>query len=132
MIITSIGRNTINNIPQYNNNNINNDSSNNNNKYQNIFKVGWCNTNAKGNITSTLSDANNTYSKFISHINSHKVNKKTFLTPSEILYHIGISNRKIISYKEWNVIDRTELTEGKALNKLREKIISKSKMLSLV
>ena len=131
MIITSIGRNTINNIPQYNNN-INNDSSNSNNKYQNIFKVGWCNTNAKGNITSTLSDANNTYYKFISHINLHKVNKRTFITPTEILYHLGISNRTIISYKEWNVIDRTELTEGKALNKLREKIISKSKMLSLV
>jgi adrenodoxin-NADP+ reductase len=96
----------------------------------NVFTVGWVKTGAKGIIDSTLRDSYGTVETIITSINDNLLKPK--IPDMKAVFESADSeNVKYINYDQWKKVDRYEVEEGRKKNKIREKIITKEKMLEV-
>jgi hypothetical protein len=98
---------------------------------KNIFKIGWYDTNGKGNINDMIFNTNKIYNNIESLIKNNKFNKKIELSEKEINNLLKNNSNKIITLKDWIKINNYEIQLGKKLGKIREKLF-KEKMLNLI
>ena len=98
---------------------------------KNIFKIGWYDTNGKGNINDMIFNTNKIYNNIESLIKNNKFNKKIELSEKEINKLLKNNSNKIITLKDWIKINNYEIQLGKKLGKIREKLF-KEKMLNLI
>jgi hypothetical protein len=96
----------------------------------NIFTVGWVKTGAKGIIDSTLRDSNITAESIFKSIEQNLlVPRSTDL--KTVLAEADNNKVKYINYNQWLKVDKYELDEGQKKGKVREKILSREKMLNI-
>ncbi len=98
---------------------------------KNIFKIGWYDTNGKGNINDMIFNTNKIYNNIENLIKNNKFNKKNELSEKEINNLLKNDSNKIITLKDWIKINNYEIQLGKKLGKIREKLF-KEKMLNLI
>ena len=98
---------------------------------KNIFKIGWYDTNGKGNINDMIFNTNKIYNNIENLIKNNKFNKKNELSEKEINNLLKNNSNKIITLKDWIKINNYEIQLGKKLGKIREKLF-KEKMLNLI
>ena len=98
---------------------------------KNIFKIGWYDTNGKGNINDMIFNTNKIYNNIENLIKNNKFNKKNELSEKEINNLLKNDTNKIITLKDWIKINNYEIQLGKKLGKIREKLF-KEKMLNLI
>lgn len=93
----------------------------------NIYAAGWVATGPTGVILSTM---NNAFAiGAMIHKEIHFTENKSGSTAlKDILHKKGI---QIVTYEDWEKIDREEMERGKALGKPREKIVNISEMLEI-
>ena len=98
---------------------------------KNIFKIGWYDTNGKGNINDMIFNSNKIFNNIENLIKNKKFNKKYELSEKEINNLLKNNSNKIITLKDWIKINNYEIQLGKKLGKIREKLF-KEEMLNLI
>ena len=98
---------------------------------KNIFKIGWYDTNGKGNINDMIFNSNKIFNNIENLIKNKIFNKKYELSEKEINNLLKNNSNKIITLKDWIKINNYEIQLGKKLGKIREKLF-KEEMLNLI
>ena len=98
---------------------------------KNIFKIGWYDTNGKGNINDMIFNSNKIFNNIENLIKNKIFNKKYELSEKEINNLLKNNSNNIITLKDWIKINNYEIQLGKKLGKIREKLF-KEEMLNLI
>lgn len=97
-----------------------------------IYVSGWLATGPQGVIATTMVDAyltTETIVRDLLEINFGNDGDES-VTVESIREAVG--NRRLVSWSDWQVIDREERRRGNQLGKEREKILSVEEMLSIL
>jgi len=94
----------------------------------NLYSAGWAATGPVGVILSTMTNAFEVGKLICKEIASSSENKAGSDGLHEILHSKGI---QIVSYEDWEKIDRVEQERGKQMGKPREKIVDITEMLEI-
>lgn len=94
----------------------------------NLYSAGWAATGPVGVILSTMTNAFQVGSLMCKELASSTENKAGSNGVRDILNAKGI---QIVSYGDWEKIDRVEQDRGKRLGKTREKIVNVAEMLNI-
>ena len=97
---------------------------------KNVFTVGWVKRGAQGIIDQTFKDVNGTIETVIESIKDNLITPKT-PDIGLVLQNLEKNNVKYVNSEQWRKLDDYEISEGKKKNKLREKIVSKEKMIEI-
>ena len=97
---------------------------------RNVFTVGWVKRGPFGIIDQTFYDVNGTIETIIESIKDKLIYPKS-PDMNLILKFVHENNIKYVNKEQWRKIDEHELKEGIKKNKIREKILSKEKMLEI-
>ena len=97
---------------------------------ENVFSVGWASTNGKGKIASTRENVMSVFEGLSELINRKKIIKKKIATREMIR---GIfSGGQVTSFEDYLKLDEYERERGRALQKIREKIIYKEGVVKII
>lgn len=94
----------------------------------NLYSAGWAATGPVGVILSTMTNAFQVGNLICKELASSSENKSGCNDLRKILDSKGI---QIVSYEDWEKIDRVEQERGKQLGKPREKIVDVAEMLEI-
>jgi NADPH-dependent glutamate synthase beta subunit-like oxidoreductase len=93
-----------------------------------LYVAGWAKRGPVGIIDATLRDSMDTFKTIKFHIEEGLIKEKdTSVEEVE-----KVIEGKIVSFKDWEVIDKVEVENGKKKGKVREKITSKDEMMKLI
>ena len=94
---------------------------------KNIYAAGWVATGPTGVILTTMNNAFQTGGLICKELNLSET-KSGSVALEEILNKKGV---QIVSYEDWEKIDKSECERGRAVGKSREKIVDISEMLEI-
>ena len=95
-----------------------------------LYCAGWVKRGPVGIIDATLRDAMETFRMIKHHMENDLIlEKKT--SKDEIVQMLGTGSEEIITMDKWEKIRDYEIEQGRLAGKLKEKILSKQKMLAI-
>ncbi|XP_076800511.1 NADPH:adrenodoxin oxidoreductase, mitochondrial-like isoform X1 [Clavelina lepadiformis] len=97
-----------------------------------LYACGWCNHGAKGVLADSSNDSMLTGSTVLSDLHFLFAKKGNLSGSRQIITHFKNSGKTIVKWNDWKKIDHFEVTSGKKMNKIREKVLSYDEMISFV
>lgn len=103
----------------------------NSNVERGVYVSGWLGTGPTGVILTTMSNAFGVADLILRDIEAEKLICKNKGGYEEIMKTLNENNVQVVSWKNWQKIDKYEEAEGQKVGKPREKIVSIEKMLQI-